>query len=308
MYNRTLSAEEVAKVQTVIANKFDLPVMANHLPTVALTEPVDGASFNAGAVRRIEATAADKDGAITKVQFFAADTLLGEDSEAPFEFDWTPSTAADVVLTAVATDDREGQSTSNAVRVTVLPPNVGPEVVITSPSAGKGVSVGSTMKVSVTVSDSDGDVTQVEFLSGDESLVKRSEAPYEVDWRLAKPGLQSLTVKATDNDGAVTEATVTVAAYGETPVPVDGLRLWLDAGNGLTTGADSVVSGWADQSHFGHDVSQAELGLQPTLIAEALNGQPALLFDGEDDVLARVDVAGADLLSPHEVSVFAVVR
>ena len=26
-------------------------------------------------------------------------------------------------------------------------------------------------------------------------------------------------------------------AYGETPVPVDGLRLWLDAGNGLTTGS-----------------------------------------------------------------------
>ncbi|MAP52807.1 MAG: hypothetical protein CMO48_04680, partial [Verrucomicrobiales bacterium] len=255
-----------------------------------------------------EATAADKDGAITKVQFFADDTLLGEDSEAPFEFDWTPSTAADVVLTAVATDDREGQSTSDAVSVTVLPPNVGPEVVITSPSAGKGVSVGSTLKVSVTVSDSDGDVTQVEFLSGDESLAKRSEVPYEVDWRLAKPGLQSLTVKAADNDGAVTEATVTVAAYGETPVPVDGLRLWLDAGNGLTTGADGVVSGWADQSHFGHDVGQAELGLQPTLVAEALNGKPALLFDGEDDVLARVDVAGADLLSPDEVSVFAVVR
>ncbi|MCH2609359.1 MAG: Ig-like domain-containing protein, partial [Pedosphaera sp.] len=201
VYNRTLSAEEVAKVRNIIANKFDLPVMANQLPTVALTQPADGAFFKAGAVRRLEATAADKDGAITKVQFFADDTLLGEDSEAPFEFDWTPSTAADVVLTAVATDDREGQSTSDAVSVTVLPPNVGPEVVITSPSEGKGVSVGLTMKVSVTVSDSDGDVTQVEFLSGDESLAKRSEAPYEVDWRLAKPGLQSLTVKATDNDG-----------------------------------------------------------------------------------------------------------
>jgi len=194
------------------------------------------------------------------------------------------------------------------VSVTVLPPNVGPEVVITSPSAGKGVSVGATLKVSVTVSDSDGDVTEVEFLSGDESLAKRSEAPYEVDWRLAKPGLQSLTVKATDNDGAVTEAIVSVAAYGETPVPVDGLRLWLDAGSGLTTGADSVVSGWGDQSHFGHDLGQAELGLQPTLVADAVNGKPALLFDGEDDVLARADVAGANLLSPDEVSVFAVVR
>ena len=65
-----------------------------------------------------------------------------------------------VVLTAVATDDREGQSTSDAINVTV-PPNVGPEVVITSPSAGRGVSVGSTLKVSVTASDSDGDVTEL---------------------------------------------------------------------------------------------------------------------------------------------------
>ena len=308
VYNRTLSAEEVATVRTIIANKFDLPVMANQLPTIALTEPVEGTSFKAASTRRLVATASDADGTVTKVQFFADDKLIGEDSETPFESDWTPTTAASVVLTAVATDDREGQSTSDAINVTVLPPNVGPEVVITSPSAGRGVSVGSTLKVSVTASDSDGDVTEVEFVSGDESLAKRSEAPYEVDWRLAKPGLHTLTVKATDNDGAVTEAVVAVAAYGEVPVPVDGLRLWLDAGNGLTTGADGVVSSWADQSHFGHDVGQAELGLQPTLVADAVNGKPALLFDGEDDVLARADVAGADLLSADEVSVFAVVR
>ena len=308
VYNRTLSAEEVATVRNIIANKFDLPVMANQLPTIALTEPVEGTSFKAASTRRLVATASDADGTVTKVQFFADDKLIGEDSETPFESDWTPTTAASVVLTAVATDDREGQSTSDAINVTVLPPNVGPEVVITSPSAGRGVSVGSTLKVSVTASDSDGDVTEVEFVSGDESLAKRSEAPYEVDWRLAKPGLHTLTVKATDNDGAVTEAVVAVAAYGEVPVPVDGLRLWLDAGNGLTTGADGVVSSWADQSHFGHDVGQAELGLQPTLVADAVNGKPALLFDGEDDVLARADVAGADLLSADEVSVFAVVR
>ena len=43
-------------------------------------------------------------------------------------------------------------------------------------------------------------------------------------------GLQSVTVRATDNDGAVSEASVSVTVYGETPVPVDGLRLWLDAG------------------------------------------------------------------------------
>ena len=145
-------------------------------------------------------------------------------------------------------------------------------------------------------------------MSEDESLAKRSEAPYEVDWRLAKPGLHTLTVKATDNDGAVTEVTVSVAAYDKTPVPVDGLRLWLDAGIGVVTGADGVVSAWSDQSHFGHDIGQADDELQPKLIAEVINKKPALLFDGEDDVLARADVVGADLLSPDEVSVFVVVR
>ena len=308
VYNRPLSSAEVSQVRNVIAAKFDLPVMANQLPEVALTQPAEGASFKAASTQRLTATASDADGSIVSVQFFAGETLLGEDTEAPFEWDWTPVEVGQAELTAVAADDREGRSTSAAVTVTVLPPNVGPDVVVTSPRAGKGVSVGATLKVNVTATDSDGDVTEVVFYLGEESLAKRSEAPYEVDWSLAKPGLHTLTVKATDNDGAVSEATVTVAAYGETPVPVDGLRLWLNASEGLTVSDAEVVSAWSDQSHFGHDVAQAELGLQPSRVVDPVNSKAAVLFDGEDDVLSRADVAGADLLSSDAVSVFAVVR
>jgi len=156
------------------------------------------------------------------------------------------------------------------------------------------------------VSDSDGEVIQVEILAGGESLAKRSEAPYEVDWTLAKEGLQSVTVRATDNDGAVSEVSLSVAVYGETPVPVDGLRLWLD-GSGIAQ-AGGKVSAWADRTPFGHDVSQADEVLQPALAADLLNGQTVVLFDGEDDVLVRRDVAGGALLSPDAVSVYAVAR
>jgi len=192
--------------------------------------------------------------------------------------------------------------------VTVLPPNAEPEVVIMTPSDGHGVNVGATVKVRASVTDNDGEVTQVEILGGDESLANLSEAPYEVDWILVKPGMQTVTVRATDNDGATSEATVSVAVYSETPVPVNGLRLWLDAGEGLTAGDDGMVSAWADRSLFGHDVSQAETAQQPKLIADAVNSQEALLFDGEDDMLARADVAGDALLSSDSVSMYAVVR
>ena len=92
------------------------------------------------------------------------------------------------------------------------------------------------------------------------------------------------------------------------PITVDGLRLWVNAGDGLTTEAGGMVSAWADRSLFGHDVSQEEAAQQPKLVADAINNKPAVLFDGDDDMLDRVDVAGDSLLSSDTVSVYAVIR
>ncbi|HIL73458.1 MAG TPA: hypothetical protein EYG44_04445, partial [Verrucomicrobia bacterium] len=308
VYNRALSDEEIAQVRSVMATKFDLPVSANQEPTVVLTKPAAGTSLKAGKTLQLAASANDADGSVVKVRFLLGGQVIGEDTEVPYELEWTPAEAGEVQLSAVAIDDRDGQGTSAVVSVTVLPPNVGPEVVITSPNAGQGVSVGVTLKVSASATDSDGTVTRVEILADGESLAKRSEAPYEADWTLAKAGLQTVTVRATDNDGATSEASVSVAVYGDSPVPVDGLRLWLDAGEELTVSDAGVVSAWGDRSLFGHDVSQAELGLQPALAIDALNGKAAVLFDGTDDNLSRADVAGTSLLSSDAVSVYAVVR
>ena len=307
VYNRALSDAEVAQIRNVMATKFDLPVSANQPPSVTITQPEAGTSLKAGKTLALVASASDSDGSVVKVRFLANGQVIGEDAEAPYQLEWTPAEAGDVVLSAEVIDDRDGLGSSAAVSVTVRPPNVGPEVVISSPNAGQGVSVGATLKVSASATDSDGEVVQVEILAGDESLAKRSEGPFEADWSLAKAGLQSVTVRATDNDGAVSEASVSVAVYGETPVPVDGLRLWLDAGEELTVSEAGVVSAWGDLSLFGHDVAQAELGQQPALAAEAVNGRAAVQFDGEDDLLLRTGVAGTALLSADAVSVYAVV-
>ena len=308
VYNRALSDAEVAQLRSVMAAKYDLPVSANQPPSVALTRPEAGVSLKAGKTLQLSASASDADGSVVKVRFLAGGKVIGEDTEAPYELEWTATEAGEVTLSAEAIDDRDGQGSSDAVSVTVLPPNEAPEVGITSPDAGQGVSIGATLNVSASATDSDGEVVQVEIVANGESLAKRSEGPYEADWPLAKLGLQTVTVRATDNDGAVSEASLSVAVYGDTPVPVDGLRLWLDAGEELTVSDAGVVSAWGDRSLFGHDVSQTELGLQPALAKDAINGKAAVQFDGEDDTLSRAGVAGTELLSADAVSVYAVVR
>ncbi|SNS77346.1 Por secretion system C-terminal sorting domain-containing protein [Ekhidna lutea] len=63
------------------------------------------------------------------------------------------------------------------------------------------------------------------------------------------------------------------------------LKLWLKADKGVTQSSNSV-STWADQSGNNNDASQGTSAAQPTLDTEGLNGNPSLIFDGADDVLA----------------------
>ena len=54
-------------------------VITNQLPTVTLTNPVNAATFTAPATITLQATAADTDGWVTNVEFFAGSAKLGED-------------------------------------------------------------------------------------------------------------------------------------------------------------------------------------------------------------------------------------
>lgn len=69
------------------------------------------------------------------------------------------------------------------------------------------------------------------------------------------------------------------------PTSVSGLRLWLRADLGITTGATFT---WADQSGNGCDFTQATGAAQPTVLSGGgPNSQNAIRFDGVDDYLQR---------------------
>lgn len=88
-------------------------------PTVSITSPANNASFTASASVTINATAADSDGSITKVEFFQGASLIGTDSTSPYSVTWPNVGAGSYALTAKATDNGNASTTSSPVNITV---------------------------------------------------------------------------------------------------------------------------------------------------------------------------------------------
>lgn len=101
----------------------------NQLPSVSITSPADNSTFQAPASITINATAADADGNVSKVEFFNGATKLGEDLSTPYTFAWTSVGAGSYVLTAKATDNDNGTNTSAPVNVLVTSGN---QVILTA--------------------------------------------------------------------------------------------------------------------------------------------------------------------------------
>ncbi|HXI53104.1 MAG TPA: Ig-like domain-containing protein, partial [Candidatus Saccharimonadales bacterium] len=91
----------------------------NNPPFVSMASPANNASFPANGNITINANASDTDGSVSKVEFFADGTKLGEDTSSPFTFTWNGVAAGLYVLTAVATDNQGAVSTSSPVEIFV---------------------------------------------------------------------------------------------------------------------------------------------------------------------------------------------
>ncbi len=91
----------------------------NQPPTVTLTSPLSGTTYNAPATIPFAATATDADGSVAKVEFFQGTTKLGESLVAPFAFTWTGMLPGSYALSAQATDNQGATARSSASAVTV---------------------------------------------------------------------------------------------------------------------------------------------------------------------------------------------
>ncbi|HWT03106.1 MAG TPA: Ig-like domain-containing protein [Pyrinomonadaceae bacterium] len=95
----------------------------NSAPVVTLTAPAANATYTSPATIALSATASDKDGTVTRVQFYhrtaTASFTLGTDTVAPYGFNWAVSTPGTYEIVAVATDNGGLRTTSTPVTITV---------------------------------------------------------------------------------------------------------------------------------------------------------------------------------------------
>jgi len=94
-------------------------ISANKLPSVTITNPVNNATYTAPASISLTATAVDADGTIASVKFYNGTTLLGTVTTSPYTYSWTSVAAGTYTITAVATDNAGGVTTSTAITVLI---------------------------------------------------------------------------------------------------------------------------------------------------------------------------------------------
>jgi CotH kinase protein/Bacterial Ig domain/Lamin Tail Domain len=187
-----------------VTNGFNAP------PFVTLTNPPDGSIFEAPVNLALDAAAADIDGTIARVEFFADGVKIGEDTSSPFSIVWSNAPPGSHLIYAKARDNALGSATSATNSVTIL--SRPPMVAIVSPTNHAQFLAGSTVAINVTATDPDGTIALVEFFAGTNKLHETTAQPFTHTWLSAPAGVHALSAIATDNTARrATSAVVTVA-------------------------------------------------------------------------------------------------
>lgn len=76
-----------------------------------------------------------------------------------------------------------------------------------------------------------------------------------------------------------------VASAGVIDIPCDDLQLWLRADKNVTADDNGAVTSWSDLSGNSHNAA-ADAGTAPSYTDDAVNGYPAVTFDGTDDSMS----------------------
>ncbi len=252
-----------------LSNKPQLVVITNDnnnsAPAVSLTSPGNGAVYTAPANIPLTATASDTDGTISKVEFYAGTTLIGNATASPYSITWSNVAAGNYSLTAVATDNYGATTTASTVDISVVASNSPPTVSLNTPLNNTTFSPGANISLAATAGDMDGTISKVEFFAG-AALIGTATTPtsgntYSVTWNNVPVGAYVLTAKATDNgSAATTSAAVNINVVGQT---------------GLSPTADAYVKdGSSAATNFG-----TATDLQTQIAGAGSNRESYLRFD-----------------------------
>jgi hypothetical protein len=211
-------------------------------PVVSIVFPAGGATVNKGDIV-IKAVATDNK-AVTKVEFYVDDTLVGTDNtgdaDTLFQYTWS-DTAGQVAghsyeLIAKAFDAAENTKSSSAVTITIGGGGAGPTVAIVSPANGSTIGVGPTT-IKAKAVDARG-MAKVVFYDGATTVGEDTSAvadTFSVSWT-ATAGSHTLKAFATnDSGGTAWDSIVVTVTGGSGPTHHSGVipanETWYPSGN-----------------------------------------------------------------------------
>ncbi len=118
-YSLSAKATDNLGVQTV-STPVPVTVVPNQLPKITLTSPQADQLFATPATVKLAADAVDADGKVAKVAFYRDGNLLDTVTQAPYAYDWNNVPVGSYAITAEATDNKGGVTSTPPVTVTVL--------------------------------------------------------------------------------------------------------------------------------------------------------------------------------------------
>jgi hypothetical protein len=187
---------------------------ANQGPTVNLSQPATGSTYTVGQAIPLAATAADPDGSVARVEFYAGNTLIGSDTSSPYTASWTNAPAGNHVLVARAVDNGDAFTNSTPIDVTVNP-NVGPSVVASPTAVSVPENGSATVQLRLSAQPTGNVVVTTARTTGDTDLTVGTGATRTfttANWNTA----QMVTLNAAeDADTANGTATFTATATGQ---------------------------------------------------------------------------------------------
>lgn len=193
----------------------------NHAPTAEITAPASNSVYTPGVGIPLYAHAADSDGNVIRLEFFANGTLVGTVTGSWNDVNrsvlWPNVVAGAYSVTVKATDNLGASTTSAPITVLVDPANnKEPSVQMTIPANNSVYTPGQTVAFQAHANDQDGTIATIEFFANG-TLVgtatgSGSDVTRTVWWTNVSAGTYSVTARATDNLGAsTTSAPINIA-------------------------------------------------------------------------------------------------
>lgn len=227
-------------------------VNSNNAPTVSITSPANGATFELGQEISFSADASDTDGNLDKVNFFINDEMFRSDNERPFNSTYTPTQAGTYTILARAIDT-ENSKTDSTITIQVIALNQLPTASFLNPTSETIEEGYNSLYINIEANDADGEIENIVLSINDQEIRSEGAAPYEWGHEGSPDPTETVGLSAgehvlkaviTDDKGGTVTITKTITVTTATNTePIEYFKI-----RNVTTGQFLTKANSTDQS------------------------------------------------------------